>query len=254
MIVGVLQARLGSTRLPGKVLMPMLGKPMLARQLERLRRARCLDRVIVATSIQPEDDAIEVFCREQGVGCHRGSVDDVLDRCFQAVAAIRPEFVMRLTGDCPLADPQVIDGLAEFFERGKYDYASNTIRPTWPDGLDAELMRFEAIEAAWRDAKLPSEREHVTPYIYKHPELFKLGSYENTIDLSALRWTVDEPADFELVSRIYSALYPANPAFTSADVLEYLRAHGDVAAINANFERNEGYQKSLARDPGAKGA
>jgi len=226
---------------------------MLALQLERLQRASMLDKIVVATSFQPEDHAIEAFCTDVGIACTRGSVEDVLDRCYTAVAAYKPELVMRLTGDCPLADPTVIDGLVKFFRGGEYDYVSNTLRPTWPDGLDTELMRFECLETAWRDARMPSEREHVTPYIYKHPEVFRLGSYENSTDLSALRWTVDEPADFELVKRIYENLYPISPTFSTQDVLNFLRANDDLATLNVAYERNEGYKNSLARDPVSSG-
>jgi spore coat polysaccharide biosynthesis protein SpsF len=248
MIVAVLQARLGSTRLPGKVLKPLLGEPMLGRQLERLQRAKSIDRLVVATSVDQRDDAIEAFCRGVGVACSRGSVNDVLDRCFRAVVPHNPDLVMRLTGDCPLTDPDVIDGLADFFWAGRYDYASNTLKPTWPDGLDAELMKFECMEAAWREATLRSEREHVTPFIYKHPERFKLGSYENDRDLSSLRWTVDEPEDFALISKIYEALYLRHPEFTTHDVLELLRGSAELISMNAGFERNEGYLRSLLRD------
>lgn len=248
MIVAVLQARLGSSRLPGKVLLPILGTPMLGRQLERLSRVKSIDKLVVATSTSPEDDAIEAFCRSFGVACSRGSVDDVLDRCYRAAAPERPDLVMRLTGDCPLTDPEVIDGLVAFFRAGSFDYASNTLKPTWPDGLDAELMRFGCLESAWSEAKLPSEREHVTPFIYKHPERFRLGSYENDVDLSGLRWTVDEPEDFALVSSIYATLYPSQPDFSSRDVLQLLQANGNLTGMNAGFERNEGYQRSLLKD------
>ena len=248
MTIAVLQARFSSTRLPGKVLKPLLGRPMLARQLERIGRAASIDRIIVATSTEASDDPIADLCGEIGVGCYRGSLDDVLDRMYQAAASAGAATVMRLTGDCPLADPAVFDDLNAFFLQGGYDYASNTIEPTFPDGLDVEVMHFECLKAAWREAVLPSEREHVTPFIYNHSERFRLGSFKQKSDLSGLRWTVDEPRDFEFVSRIYEALYEGNPAFTAADVLRLLQDQPELELINSGQERNEGYQASLQAD------
>ncbi len=247
-LVAVLQARVSSTRLPGKVLKPLLGEPMLARQLERVGRADSIDQLIVATSTEGSDDPIAALCDSAGVTCYRGSLDDVLDRMYQAGAGARAEMFMRLTGDCPLMDPNVLDGLVRFFREGGYDYASNTIEPSYPDGLDAEVMHFSCLEAAWREAALPSEREHVTPFIYNHPERYKLGSFKGQPDLSGLRWTVDEPADFEFVTEVYQALYPDDPAFDTTDILELLRRRPELAEINLGPGRNEGFVKSLLMD------
>lgn len=248
MIVGIIQARTSSSRLPGKVLKPILGQPMLARQLERLKRAARMDALVVATSDLPEDDAIERLCRDVATPCFRGSLDDVLDRIYGAARHHNATVVVRLTADCPLTDPEVIDDLIAFFEAGDYDYASNTIEPTWPDGLDAEVMRFTALETAWREATAGSDREHVTPFLYNHPTRFNLGSFKNPTDLSGLRWTVDEPEDFELVTKIYQALYRKRPAFGTADILGYLGAHPELSALNSGIGRNEGLATSLARD------
>jgi spore coat polysaccharide biosynthesis protein SpsF len=248
MILGILQARLSSTRLPGKVLEPILGQPMLARQIERLRRAKRMDHLIVATSTAAEDDAIATLCESLGVDCSRGSLDDVLDRFYQAALPFGCEWIVRLTGDCPLADWDIIDAAIAFAVNGDYDYASNALAPSWPDGLDVEVVRFAALAEAWKDAKLPSEREHVTPFIEQHPERFKLGSFVNDRDLSGGRWTVDEPADLAFVRKVYEYLYPVNPAFGWMDVLALLRDHPDIAAINSGILRNEGYLTSLAAD------
>ena len=248
MIVAVLQARMGSSRLPGKVLMPILGEPMLARQLERVGRSTRLDRLVVASSDQDADDAIDALCRRLDVVCFRGSLDDVLDRFYRAAEQHQCDTIVRLTGDCPLADPALIDDLIAFFADNDFDYASNTLSPTCPDGLDVEVFRFTCLAAAWKEARLLSEREHVTPFIYNRPERFKLGSFETEPNLSHLRWTVDEPADFELVRRIYEAIYPATPAFTMQEVLELLAVEPDLAEINTGFARNEGYEASLAKD------
>ena len=158
MILGILQARASSRRLPGKVMKPILGRPMLERQIERLRRARRLDKLVVATSTDPSDDPIAALCRSLAVECFRGSLDDVLDRFYQAARRAAPRAVVRLTGDCPLADPAVIDQLIELHARGGYDYTSNTLTRSYPDGLDAEVTQLHCLEAAWREARLPSER------------------------------------------------------------------------------------------------
>lgn len=245
--IAILQARTSSTRLPGKVLKPILGRPMLERQLERLGRCRRIDKLVVATSSDESDNAIEALCSGLGIDSFRGSLNDVLDRFYRAALQYRPKFVVRLTGDCPLADPLLIDALVDFFLKGNYDYASNALQPTFPDGLDAEIMRFRCLRAAWKEAALPSQREHVTPFIYNHPERFHIGSYTNAVDYSKLRWTVDEPEDFQMVTRIYEALYPKNKAFGSAEILALLEKSPGLAK-NAGFIRNAGYLASLKND------
>lgn len=252
-ILTLLQARTSSSRLPGKVLLPLLGKPMLFRQLERVRRARLIGDLMVATSTDATDDAVADLCRAEGVAYHRGSLADVLDRFYHAALPRNPDIVVRLTGDCPLADPQVIDAVIEFFLGGQYDYASNAVEPTFPDGLDVEVMRFGCLDAAWREARLPSEREHVTLFIHSKPARFRIGSYRYAGDLGGLRWTVDEPADFDFVSRVYENLYPNKPEFGMQDVLDLLETHPEIAATNSGALRNEGLQRSLERDRSAGG-
>lgn len=247
MILAVLQARASSRRLPNKVLLPILGEPMLARQIERVKRAKRIDKLVLATSINAEDAPVADVGARTGVGVYRGSLDDVLDRYFQAAAPHQPDYVVRLTGDCPLADPAVIDRVIDAVVEGGFDYGTNAIQATWPDGLDCEVMTFAALTRNWREGKTTVEREHVTPYIYNHPDLFKIIHVKGESDLSGLRWTVDEPRDFEFVTRIYDALYPQNPAFTSDDVLSYLADHPEVVELNASIERNEGYRLSLEK-------
>ena len=239
---------MSSRRLPGKVARPILGRPMLGLQIERVLRAKRIDRLVVATSTQPEDDRVAEVAEEFGASVFRGSLEDVLDRFYRAAEAHRSEYIVRLTGDCPLADPQLIDAVIEYALNGGYDYASNTLTPTWPDGLDVEVVRFETLAQAWRDAGADDEREHVMPYIWRRPQMFSLGSYEHNPDQSNLRWTVDEPEDFDFVSQVYERLYPDNPAFTTSDILGLLAREPDVAAINAGHERNEGFQSSSASD------
>jgi len=223
---------------------------MLLRQLDRVRRARSLDALIVATSTEAGDDAIEQLCAAEDVRTFRGSLDDVLDRFYQAALPHRPRAVLRMTGDCPLADPALIDRVVDFFHSDRFDIAGAA--PTFPDGLDVEVVRFDALEVAWREATLPSDREHVTQFIHRHPERFRIGPLHNDTDLSHMRWTVDEPRDFELVSRIYEALYPRNPAFTTKDILDLLSAEPELLNLNRGIRRNEGLDRSLAADPPAR--
>lgn len=228
--------------------MPLAGRPMLEREIERVRRASRVDRVVVATSTEASDDKIAALCEEIGTLCFRGSLDDVLDRFYNAALGHAPDAVVRITGDCPLIDPDVIDKAVGIFLARTTDYVSNALAPTYPDGLDVEVVRTTALEAAWREAKLPSEREHVTPFIWKQPDRFRAVSMQQENDLSGLRWTVDTAADYEFVSRVYDALYPAKRAFTTADVLALLDEKPELAHINGQSRRNEGYAKSLAAD------
>ncbi len=247
-IIGILQARISSSRLPGKVLKPILGRPMLERQLERLARVTRIDKLIVATSDDKSDDALAALCQSLGITAFRGSLDDVLDRFYRAALMHDPVHVVRLTGDCPLCDPKLIDEMIQFYLEGNFDYLSNALEPTYPDGLDVEIFRFSALKTAWKEAGLVSEREHVTPFLYKHREKFNVGSYKGKIDLSRFRWTVDEAEDLELVQKIYETLYPRNPAFTTADILSLLEEKSEWNTFNMKFERNEGYKKSVRED------
>ena len=221
---------------------------MLIRQLERVRRARSLDDLVVATSTESSDDAIETLCASEGVRCFRGSLHDVLDRFYQAGLPFKPDAIVRLTGDCPLIDPDVIDGVVGLRTTQGLDIAG-TAPTMFPDGLDVETIRFATLEEAWRDAVKPSDREHVSLFVWRQPERFRGALYQNVADLSHHRWTVDEPEDFELVRRIYEALYPANPGFTTQDILDLLAAQPALFALNRRFRRNEGLERSLARDP-----
>ncbi|HEY3813404.1 MAG TPA: glycosyltransferase family protein [Caulobacteraceae bacterium] len=231
MILGVLQARMSSTRLPGKVMKPLLGEPMIARQIERLRRAERIDRLVVATSDHTSDDPLAAALREAGVDVHRGPLDDVLARYAGAVRAFGPaHHVVRLTADCPLADWRVIDACIEFHLDGGFDYTANDLQRTFPHGLDVEVMTTAALGIAAREASTAEEREHVTPFLYRRPERFKLGSLTQAKDQSAERWTVDTPADFEFVKRVYERLYPSNAAFTTEDVMALEFRHTAVDA------------------------
>ncbi len=248
MTLGIVQARVSSTRLPGKVLKPILGQPMIQRQLERLAQSERLDKLIVATSDRPDDQILASLCHKLDVTCFCGSLDDVLDRFYQAARTFKADTIVRLTGDCPLMDPAIVDEVVSFFLENKADYASNCLEPTYPDGLDVEVMSFDALKTAWREANLKSEREHVTPFIWQNPDRFKLANYRYSTDLSHLRWTVDEKEDYDLVTALYEGLYHRDPGFCTADILTYLEEHPELMQINASFERNEGFARSLAED------
>jgi len=230
MAVAVLQARMSSTRLPGKVMKPLAGRPMIERQIERLRRCRRLGRIIVATSTDPSDDPLAAHLDGLGVDLFRGPLGDVLERYLGAARAFGLSGIMvRLTADCPLADPEVIDAGVELQARLGADYVSNGRRRTYPRGLDVEVFRLSALEAAGREAADPYDHEHVTPFLYHHPERFTQGELVQDRDESALRWTVDTPEDYAFVARVYDALYPHKPDFTSDDVRALPFSHFEPA-------------------------
>jgi spore coat polysaccharide biosynthesis protein SpsF len=242
-VLVILQARMTSTRLPGKVLKPILGKPMIIHQLERIARSSKIDRTIVATSSDPTDAPIVAACEAAGFPTFRGSLQDVLDRFYRASATFPSKHVVRLTADCPLTDPEVIDGIVAMHLDGHFDYTTNT---RFPDGLDVEVFTSAALADAWREATFPYDREHVTPFIRDNPRKFRLGDYVKGIDgdMSHHRWTVDEPADFEVVSRIYNALYPVKPNFGMNDVLKVMEQNPDWKELNSESARKSA---SLAR-------
>lgn len=248
LVLAVLQARMSSSRLPGKVLKPILGKPMLERQVERLNRSREIDKLIIATSNNPEDDAIAGLGDKLGIGCFRGDLANVLDRFYRACRPYSADTIVRLTGDCPLTDPAKIDELIRFYRTGPHDYVTNCARPCLPHGLDAEVFSMDALETAWQNAALPSEREHVTPFL-KNPENgFSVGHLEYPDTHSHLRWCVDRPEDFDLVKIIFEKLHPANNSFTTSDIIRLMETHPELATLNTGFDRDEGYQKSLVQD------
>jgi spore coat polysaccharide biosynthesis protein SpsF len=207
---------------------------MLGRQLDRARRARRIDSLVVATSTHASDDPIAAFCAAEGFGCWRGDLDDVLGRFVGAVRACGPcDHVVRLTGDCPLIDPTVIDQLVEHHVAAGYDYSSNFLDRTYPDGLDAEIATTAAFLAMADLATTAYDREHVTPYFYNHADRFRLGSISRFPSLGALRWTVDTDADFRMVSAVFAELLPVREDFTYFDVLDLLQRRTDIASINS---------------------
>lgn len=248
-IVAIVQVRMGSTRLPGKSLMDVAGKPLLLRGLERARAVPLIDEVVVATTEAAEDDVLAQRSAEWGYACVRGSAEDVLARYVKAARIAEAAHVVRITADDPLKDPGVIDAvIATYLRRDPAaDYASNSLRPTFPEGMDVEVFSRAALERTSQEARLASEHEHVTPYIWKHPDRFRLVSIEDTEDRSELRWTVDHPDDLEFVRKVY-ARFPEDRVFGWREVLALIEKEPDLLHLNTAHPRKEGYLKSLRHD------
>ncbi len=254
-VLAIIQARMGGSRLPGKMALPMVhGKGALELMAERVRKCRKIDKLIVATTVNPSDGKIVEICDRIKVECFRGSEDDVLDRFYQAYRNAGGNFnvIVRLTGDCPLHDPAVIDKVVGAFLESGSDCVTNVDPPTYPDGLDTEVFTSKALEKAWSDAKMKSQREHVTQYIRNSPDIFRKTNVANDTDLSSLRWTLDEESDYKMIKAVYENLYDRNPAFGMKDVLDFLSNHPEIEGLNRKIARNEGLIKSLKEDKKVK--
>lgn len=236
-IVAIIQARMGSTRLPGKVLMDLGGKTVLARVVSRLRRAGRVNEIVIATTDSVADDAIVRECHRLKVEYFRGSENDVLDRYYRASRACAAGAVVRLTSDCPVIDPQLVDETTRVFQQRGGDYCSNVFPRTYPRGLDTEVFTVAALEQAWRDAHDPYEREHVTPYFYRHPELFRLVSQQGQIDYSRYRWTLDTAADLELLRAIYSR-FDNIDVFSWSEAVQLMECEPELAELNSQVVQN----------------
>lgn len=249
--IAIVQARVGSTRLPGKVLRSILGRPILWHVVERVRHASGLAHVVVATTDRPADEPIRRLCEEHGITWFAGSERDVLDRFYRTALRERGDPLVRVTADCPLVDPELLTRLLALYRTGQYDHVgvatgAGALRlpgGRFPDGLDAECFSFAALERAWREATRPIDREHVTPYIWRNTAIFRCGHLTSERDYSQLRWTVDTEADFELVAKVYEGLYRPDRPFLMADVLRFLAAHPEVAALNRDAIGREGYEQ-----------
>lgn len=250
MIVAIIQARMGSTRLPGKVMLKVMGRSMLSFMIERLRFCKSIDKIVIATTTSEQDWPIVQYCIENNISYYQGSENDVLDRFYQTAKEYNAENIIRLTGDCPLIDPEVIDELvARFIKEGDLDHMNTGA--TYPEGVDAEVVSFSALEDAWKNATLSTEREHVTAHIWANPDKFKTKPMQYTRDLSKYRYTVDEPSDFEVVKSIFLALYEENEIFLTETIIEYLDSHPEVFQLNQGIIRNEGLMKSIEKEEGA---
>lgn len=245
-IIAIIQARMGATRLPNKTMMEIEGKPMLWHIVRRVKHAKTVNGIVIATTENENDDAIENLAADCMVGIFRGSENDVLDRFYRAAQKSGATAIVRITADDPFKDPEVIDKAVKAFIENKADYASNTIEPTYPEGIDVEVFSFAALERAWKEAKRPSEREHVTPYIWNNPSKFRLLSIRNELgDLSKMRWTVDDQNDMRFAREVYRSLYRKKPAFLMSDILKLLKERPDIPKINEGHARYEGYARQL---------
>jgi len=233
----IVQARMTSTRLPGKILMQVLGKPLLAYLVERLRRVRLADRVVIATTTNDSDLPVLALCEQLQVDCVRGPEHDVLARYDLAARAHGADLVVRITSDCPLLDPAVVDDAIALYQAGGADYVSNALRPGYPLGMAVEVLSAALLARTAAEARAPEEREHVTPFIYRRPDRFRIGHLERETAHGSERWTVDTAQDFELVRRILEAIYPSTPAFTMHDVLALLDRHPHWRDINASVQQ-----------------
>ena len=238
-IVAIIQARMGSTRLPGKVLQDINGQTMLSHVVQRVRLAKLLDQVIVATTVEAADDPIVVACKNLEVEVFRGSENDVLDRYFQASQAYDAGTIVRITSDCPLIDPTLIDKVIHAYLQEAADYAGNALTRTYPRGLDTEVIAQPALTRTWQEATEPYQRAHVTPYIYQNPQLFHLASVKSVTDYSNHRWTVDTFEDLQLVRAIYSRM-AAKPLFSWQEVLNLLNQEPELQTLKQHIK-----QKSL---------
>jgi len=253
--VGIVQARTTSTRLPGKVLIDLEGEPMVLRQLERVARAASLDLIVVATSEDPSDDALAVAIAEAGYDLVRGSLDDVLARFVQVIDEYQPDVVVRMTADCPLICPSVIDGVVVAFHSSDDDYLSNTMDPTYPDGLDVEVTLANVLREVNRNTHDADEREHVTLGIYRHPERYRVANFVDPTGISNahLRWTVDTAEDLEFVCSVYRELLPVRPEFGYLDVLDLLYDQPQLSRDDRDTHRNQaldGIDVGVMRHPG----
>jgi spore coat polysaccharide biosynthesis protein SpsF len=237
--LAIIQARMGSSRLPGKVLMDLGGASVLARVVGRLGRSQEITQIVVATTVAPADDAIVRECERLHVSCFRGSEDDVLDRYYQCARACPANAIVRITSDCPLIDPNLVDETVIILKNQKADYASNVIPRTYPRGLDTEVFTSAALERAWREAHELYEREHVTPYFYEHPKTFRMASVSGAVDYSRYRWTLDTREDLELLRAIYSR-FDSRHDLSWQDVIALMEREPELAELNSQV-----LQKSL---------
>jgi perosamine synthetase len=236
---------MSSTRLPRKVLADLGGMTLLDRVIARVRATPSVSDVVVATTVEPDDDELAAYVQRGDTGVFRGDRDDVLDRFYQCARKEAAEIIVRITADDPLKDPEIIErAIRHLLDDPALDYCSNTVEPSFPEGLDVEVFRFATLDRAWREARLPSEREHVTPYVWKHPQLFKIHNFGHDRDLSSWRWTVDKQSDLDFVRAVFDH-FAARPLVGYREIIAWLERNPQIRAINSDTVRNEGYLKSL---------
>ena len=245
-VLAIVQARMGSTRLPGKTLIDIEGKPLLEHVINRIRYSKMIEEIIIATTNEPEDKAIVNMAKKLQVKTYAGSSYDVLDRFYQVARLFEGKVIVRITADDPFKDPKVIDDIVNYFlSHPELNYVSNTIEPSYPVGIDVEVFSFEALKTAWENAKKSVEREHVTPYIIYNPGLFNIANYKNSKQLSYLRWTIDTKEDLQMTKEVYNRLYVEDKIFYMDDILQLLQKYPHISDINSSIEQ-------FAIEPGVK--
>lgn len=248
MIAGILQVRTGATRLPFKVLKEIKGKTLIELYIERVKCSMLMDKVIIATTTNPNDDIIEELAAKIGVDCFRGSENDLIDRYYQCAKQFNVDVIVRLCNDDPFVDYEVIDEAIETLTISGADWVTNHLNPTYPEGLDIDVFHFKILKYIWKNAKLKSEREHVFPYVYNNMDEFKVVSMEQEVDRSGLRWTLDYEEDFKMTEKVYEYLYDEKRIFLQDDILELLLIHPEIKDINSDIEHYEGIKKSFKED------
>ncbi|TRZ53482.1 MAG: spore coat biosynthesis protein F [Dehalococcoidia bacterium] len=238
-IVSTIEARMGSTRFPGKTLSEIVGKPMLELIIERLKRARGVDEIVMATTTEPEDKVITKLAERVGVKWYRGSSEDVLDRVLQAAKAYKADIIVEMTGDNPLLEPELVDKAIDIYLNGNYDYVSNAIKETYPDGLNVQVFSVKVLDEVARLTNDPADRENVSLYIYEHPEKYRLYNMEAPPEYyhPEYRWTVDTEEDIQFVTAVYESLYYKKPDFSIADIMKLLKEKPDLLKINARIKQ-----------------
>lgn len=238
-VVAIIQARMGSTRLPGKIMRKVLDKPLLEYQIERVKRAKLIHEIVIATTTKNTEQPIIDLCERLFIPYYRGSEDNVLSRYYEAAKEYEADIVVRLTSDCPIIDPEIIDKVIDAYinQKEEIDYASNTLERTYPRGMDTEVFSFKALESVYHNAELKAEMEHVTLYIYQRPNHFNLLSIVSNSDESSHRWTVDTKEDFMLIKKIIESLHIDKPLFTNNDILKLLNVNKDWTKINTGVKQ-----------------
>jgi len=244
--VAIIQVRMDSTRLPGKVLKKLNGITVLESLLNQLNYSKLFNDKIIATTSNSEDDVIFNFCKSKEIKCYRGSQDDVLDRYYNCAKKFSINTIIRITSDCPLMDPQVVDAVIDFYLKNSYDYVNNCYNRTYPYGNDVEIFSLKVLEKVWEKATKPSEREHVTPYIYNNPDEFSLGWIENKENLSEFHWTIDRKEDLIFVQNIFKKI--SKRPILMKDIIDVIKDDPSLLEINKNTNPNEGYLKSIKEE------
>lgn len=237
-----------STRLPNKVLLDLEGKPLLTQVFNQLSYSKLISDTVLATSVDKNDDRLIDWAIENNKKYFRGSLENVLERFYETSKMYKADVIIRITADCPLIDPYIVDKCIDGFNKGNYDYFSNTNPPTFPDGLDCEVFKASTLETAYKNAQLKSEIEHVTPYIRNHPEKYKIGNLVSVINYEHYRWTMDNYEDYEFILAVYKKLYKKDSFIKWEDVINLLSTNKELVSINSHISRNEGLIKSINED------